>query len=56
MNCSVSTVDTVTSPPFLESHGTHNIIIGHRIKTVESGLDSLFWSDTGLIICCYTGS
>ncbi len=50
MNSSVIAINTVTSPPFLESHSAHNIIIRHRIKTVESALYSLFWSDTGLII------
>lgn len=52
MNNSVLAVDTVTSEPFFKSHSTHNIIIGHRIKTVESTLDSLLGPNTGLIIGC----
>lgn len=41
-------INTIAFEPFLESHGTHNVIIRHRIKTIECELNFLFWSKTSL--------
>ena len=45
---SVISVSMVASEPFFKSHGTHDIIIGHGVKTVECAFDFLFRTNTAL--------
>ncbi len=45
---SVVTVGMIASEPFFESHSTHDVVIGHWIKTVECALNFLLWTNTGL--------
>lgn len=48
MDCSVVSVRMVASEPFFKSHGTHDVVIGHRVETVECGLYFLLWPDPSL--------
>ncbi len=51
VSSSIIPICVITSEPFLEPHGTHDIIIRHRVETVECALDFLFRSDTSLEGC-----
>lgn len=48
MFCSLITVNSITSVPFVESHSAHDIVIRHRVKTVKGILDLLLGTDSGL--------
>ena len=45
---SLVSVYLIASEPFIESHGAHDIVIGHGVETVKSGLDFLLGSDSCL--------
>ena len=45
---SVMSVSAVASKPLLESHCAHNVVIWHRVKTVECAFHLLLWTDTAL--------
>ena len=38
----------IASEPFIKSHSAHDVVIGHRVKTVKCVLYFLFWSYSGL--------
>lgn len=38
---SVFVVSLITFEPFLEPHGAHDVVIGHRVEGVESVFDFL---------------
>ncbi len=51
---SVMTVGAVASEPFLESHCTHDVVIGHWVKTVKCTFYFLLGADTALEGSCNT--
>lgn len=43
-------VDGIASEPFVKSECAHNIVIGHRVETIEGVLHFLFGANAGLEI------
>ena len=52
MSLSLLTISHIASKPFVESHCTHDVVIGHWVETVKSVLNFLFGTNSGLEASC----
>lgn len=49
-------VDGIALEPLLEPHGTHDVVIGHRVERVESILDSFLGAESDLEVGAHAGA
>lgn len=49
-------VDRIALEPLLEPHGTHDVVIGHRVERVESILDSFLGAESDLEVGAHAGA